>query len=188
MWYFIPVFILIAVAVFFVSPVGKGLTGEWVIRLFIGRSKPKKGKFVISDLTFSDGTHEVHVDHIVVNKQGIHVIETENMAGIIYGKESDTEWEQTLEHGKIKKKFYSPIKQNSGHIYSLKKVLNTDVPFFSYIVFTGRGSLAVKTVHVSVEYPLAFSQALKSKKTQEVLDIKQVEDMYHAILELKKSH
>ncbi|MCF7931509.1 MAG: NERD domain-containing protein [Acholeplasmataceae bacterium] len=186
MWFFIPVFILIAVAVFFVSPVGKGLTGEWVIRLFIGGSKPKKGKFVISDLTFVDGTHEVHVDHIVVNKQGIHVIETENMAGIIYGKESDTEWEQTLEHGKIKKKFYSPIKQNSGHIYSLKKVLNTDVPFFSYIVFTGRGSLAVKTVHVPVEYPLAFSQALKSKKAQEVLDLKQAEDLYHSILELKK--
>lgn len=186
MWFFIPVFIVIAIAVFFVSPIGKGLTGKSVIRLFIGNNKPKKGKFVINDLTFSDGAHEVHVDHIVINKQGIHVIETENLAGIIYGKESDTEWEQTLEHGKVKKKIYSPIKQNSGHIYSLKKVLNTDVPFFSYIVFTGRGSLAVKTTHVPVEYPLAFSQALKNKKAQEVLDVKQAEEIYHAILGLKK--
>ncbi len=186
MWFFIPVFIIIAIAIFFVSPVGKGLTGESVIRLFIGKSKPKKGKFVISDLTFKDGTQEVHVDHIVINKQGIHVIETQNLAGIIYGKESETEWEQSLEHGKLIKKFYSPIKQNSGHIYSLKKVLNTDVPFFSYIVFTKRGSLAVKTVHVPVDYPLAFSQTLKNKKAQEVLDIKQADEMYHSILALKK--
>ncbi|MBU1093215.1 MAG: NERD domain-containing protein [Firmicutes bacterium] len=186
MWFFVPVFIVIAVAIFFVSPVGKGLTGEFVIRTLIGGNSSKKGKFVISDLEFNDGIQEVHVDHIVINKQGIHVIETQNLAGIIYGKESDTEWEQTLEHGKLKKKFYSPIKQNSGHIYSLKKVLNTDVPFFSYIVFTGRGSLAVKTVHVPVEYPLAFSQVLKNKKAQEVLDAKQAEDMYHLILALKK--
>jgi len=67
-------------------------------------------------------------------------------------------------------------------------VLNTDVPFFSYIVFTGRGSLAVKTVHVPVDYPLAFSQVLKTKKAQEVLDHKQAEALYHSILALKKNN
>jgi len=186
MYYLIPVFIVIAIAIFLVSSPGKGLTGEYVIKFFVGRSKPKKTKFVISDLDFNDGTHDVHVDHIIINTQGVHVIETENMKGIIYGKESETEWEQSLEHGKLMKKFYSPIKQNSGHIYSLKKKLNTEVPFFSYIVFTKRGSLAVKTVHVPVEYPFAFSQTIKNKKAQDVLDRKQAEELYHSILALKK--
>jgi hypothetical protein len=186
MYYFIPVFIIIAIAIFLVSSPGKGLTGEAVIKLFVGRSKPSKNKFVISDLTFTEGKHDVHVDHIIINSQGVHVIETENMKGIIYGKESETEWEQSLEHGKLIKKFYSPIKQNSGHIYSLKKKLNTEVPFFSYIVFTKRGSLAVKTVHVPVEYPFAFSQTIKNKKAQDVLDRKQAEELYHSILALKK--
>jgi hypothetical protein len=186
MYYFIPVFIIIAIAIFFVSSPGKGLTGDFVIKFFVGKNNSKKSKFVISHLDFNDGTHDVHVDHIIINPQGIHVIETENMAGIIYGKESETEWEQSLEHGKIVKKFYSPIKQNSGHIYSLKKKLNIDVPFFSYIVFTKRGSLAVKTVHVPVEYPFAFSQTIKNKKAHDVLDHKQAEELYHSILKLKK--
>ncbi|PKK96431.1 MAG: hypothetical protein CVV58_06380 [Tenericutes bacterium HGW-Tenericutes-3] len=186
MYYFIPVFLIIALAIFLVSSPGKGLTGEHVIKFFVGKSKPKKNKFVISHLDFNDGTHDVHVDHIIINSQGIHVIETENMKGIIYGKESETEWEQSLEHGKRIVKFYSPIKQNNGHIYSLKKMLNTTVPFFSYIVFTKRGSLAVKTVHVPVEYPFAFSQTIKNKKTADVLDRKQAEELYHAILDLKK--
>ncbi|MBU1141171.1 MAG: NERD domain-containing protein [Firmicutes bacterium] len=83
MYYFIPVFIVIAIAIFLVSSTGKGLTGEFAIRLLIGKNKPKKSKYVISDLEFNDGTHDVHVDHIVINTQGVHVIETQNLAGII---------------------------------------------------------------------------------------------------------
>ena len=69
MYYLIPVFIVIAIAIFLVSSPGKGLTGEYVIKFFVGRSKPKKTKFVISDLDFNDGTHDVHVDHIIIGGQ-----------------------------------------------------------------------------------------------------------------------
>lgn len=84
---------------------------------------------VINDITIIvDGvTHQI--DHIVVSKFGIFVIETKQYNGYIKGNEYDKKWTQN-------NKVYinNPIHQNYGHIKSLEKILDLSENKFIPIV------------------------------------------------------
>ena len=45
------------------------------------------------------------IDHIVINKYGVFVIETKNYSGTIYGRVAYQKWTQVLAGGGIKHKF-----------------------------------------------------------------------------------
>lgn len=185
--YVIGILIMLIIVIFFKTPVGKGLIGEWIIRLIMGKNRPKKDTFVIHDLMFYDGVKSVQIDHVLVNPSGIHVIETKNYGGMIYGKEHDKEWTQVLSFGKVKHSFYNPIKQNQGHIQSLKQVLPMKVPLYSYIVFTGRSTLRVKTEHVPVIYPLTLMKKIRQhRKDSFNMKSLEVRKLYDGLKDLKK--
>jgi hypothetical protein len=118
----------------------KGVVGELGVA-----SKLMKFKYVINNLTFHDGVKSVQIDHVVVTKAGIHVIETKNYAGSIYGSMAGDKWTQVL--GGQKNIFLSPIKQNQGHIRSLQKVLqnNNYRLFHSHVVFTDKAKISKGT-------------------------------------------
>ena len=79
------------------------------------------------------------IDAAVVTKAGIIVFEVKDYSGWIFGRGDQTNWTQILAYGREKYRFYNPVKQNEGHIYTLKKRLApyADVPFYSVIVFYG---------------------------------------------------
>ena len=52
------------------------------------------------------------IDHIVINSEGVFVIETKNYAGRIYGNDNQLEWTQVLVYGKVKNK----LKYNSMYL------------------------------------------------------------------------
>ena len=58
------------------------------------------------------------VDHVVVSKYGVFVIETKNYSGWIFGSEKQKNWTQTIY--KKKTRFYNPILQNNTHIKALQ--------------------------------------------------------------------
>lgn len=75
-------------------------------------------------------THQI--DHIVVSKYGIFVIETKQYNGFITGEKYDVKW---IRHVGKKKYYYTnPIRQNYGHILSLSELLNLDKDKFINIV------------------------------------------------------
>lgn len=79
------------------------------------------------------------IDLVMATTEGIIVFEVKDYAGWIYGDGHRTTWTKTLNYGKIKNRFYNPIKQNAGHI---KAIRNLDIqfkylPFYSVIVFYG---------------------------------------------------
>ena len=84
---------------------------------------------VINDITIivDDITHQI--DHIVVSKYGIFVIETKQYNGYIKGNEYDKKWTQN-------NKVYinNPIHQNYGHIKSIEKILGLSENKFIPIV------------------------------------------------------
>ncbi|MBN2299618.1 MAG: NERD domain-containing protein [Acholeplasmataceae bacterium] len=186
-FFFIVVPAIIGVAVFFLSPYGRGVTGKLTVRVLIGSSKPKKSKYVIRNIIFTEGDMHVKIDYVVINTNGVHVIEVLNMPGVIFGRENDIEWTQTVDHGLTKQKFYSPVKRNSGQILALKEKINTNAIFHSYIIFTNRASIAIKTQHVTVEYPMGFKQALDEKSIEHPMLPGQIEAVYQKILEVKKN-
>lgn len=84
----------------------------------------------------------VQIDHLVVSRRGIFVIETKNYGGVVKQLTHDI-WKQIWY--KYEYTFYSPVKQNESHIKSLMYVLFTKNRhwFKSIIVFPNGTSLNI---------------------------------------------
>lgn len=103
---------------------------------------------VINNLTFyANENKSCQIDHILVCSRGIFVVETKNYSGRIYGNDSQTEWKQTLNYGKVKNHFYSPVKQNNTHIYELEKRI-PHKKYFNCVVFTKNNTAYIKSEYV----------------------------------------
>lgn len=80
---------------------------------------------IINDVMIrtSDGrTHQI--DHLVISKYGIFVIETKQYNGYLIGNDYDKKWQFKT----YRKTYYinNPVHQNYGHIQALKEVLNIE--------------------------------------------------------------
>jgi hypothetical protein len=136
------VFFLLSISfVFFViwlrdSIKGKGIAGELVVAYFLNKLDKTEYK-VINNLKWNTSRGTVQIDHVVVSKYGIFVIETKNWTGTVYGKFWDAKWVQYLKN----KRYYrdNPKYQNDWHIKKLKEVLSkfSNVEYFSLLVFSG---------------------------------------------------
>lgn len=107
-----------------------------------------------------DGTTS-QVDHVVVSKYGIFVVETKNYAGWIFGNETNPKWTQVIY--KTKSKFLNPIIQNKGHIKALNSYLNVDAKAYqSIIVFTLRSTLKKVETVTPVIYSIHLVKKIRS--------------------------
>ncbi len=84
------------------------------------------------------------VDHVVVSRYGIFVIETKDYSGRIFGGENQRIWTQSFRGGRWsgpqKFHFQNPIRQNWWHIYTMADCL--ELPrryFYNVVVFCGEG-------------------------------------------------
>jgi len=100
---------------------------------------------VLNDIVIGGGGKTTQIDHVVICKRGVFVIETKNYDGWIYGRECDEEWTQVF--FKRKHRFYNPLLQNAGHIRALRHLLSPmgDIPIHSVVAFTGESTLKVST-------------------------------------------
>ena len=113
----------------------KGRIGESRVRIVLGETKAGS-QYVINNLTLKVGeNHTSQIDHVLINRNGVFVIETKNYAGTIYGQENQREWTQVLGYGNVKNKLYNPIKQNKTHIYHISNILTEKLPLISVVVF-----------------------------------------------------
>lgn len=124
----------------FLKLLSKGSAGEFAVKLMFLFLNKEYHKF--SDITIKDGEKTVQIDHIVVSKYGIFVIETKNYTGAIYGSDNSNKF---IKYSHKKKyEFYSPIKQNKGHIYALSNVLG-QYKYVSIVAFSGYAKLKVES-------------------------------------------
>lgn len=78
----------------------------------------------------------VQIDHIIISKYGVFVIETKNYSGWIYGGETKEYWKENL-YGK-KYRFYNPLKQNYFHKKALENILRINgKDIIPVVVFVG---------------------------------------------------
>lgn len=86
-------------------------------------------------LRMEDGTTQV--DHILVSRFGVFVIETKDYSGWVFANESAAHW--TSVHYRLKYKFQNPIRQNFRHVLAVQNLLEF-VPrdaIKSVVVFSG---------------------------------------------------
>ena len=94
----------------------------------------KRHKKIINDIVLKIGVDRTaQIDHILINRAGIFVIETKNYKGRIYGSSDRLYWCQYL--GNRKYNFYNPMKQNRAHVKRLQEVLGDQYPYYSIVVF-----------------------------------------------------
>ena len=136
LWWLIP---LVIVVLFFKSATGKGIVGEGMLNSFLGVSLNKEEYQLLKDVTLPTEDGTTQIDHIIVSRYGIFVIETKNYKGWIYGSEHQKRWTQSI-YGK-KNTFQNPLHQNYKHSKTLQKLLNLDDDkVFSVIVFVGEST------------------------------------------------
>ena len=170
-------FILIALCIILkiYYPKFRGFMGEFWVKLEL-RKLPKDKYVVLNDIMIKDekGTHQI--DHLVISKFGIFVIEMKNYYGLIKGKEFDNKWCQYL--GKNKSYFINPIHQNFGHIKSLSNLLKLDDKYFiSIICFSNQAKVDVKSSSIVTQVDYLKDEILKYEELLVDNDIKELSNI-----------
>ena len=113
--------------------------GENIVARSLARGLSFEKYYILNNITIpSQYNGSSQIDHIVVSRFGIFVIETKDYKGWIFGSSDQEKWTQSLPGGNNKFQFHNPLRQNWAHIQSLKGIFPT-VPedkFISIIVFT----------------------------------------------------
>ena len=120
-------------------PKVKGHMGESKVAKVLKRFN-RKGAHSKNDILIKHDKGTSQIDHLLITKQGIVVIETKNYSGTIYGSEHGKLWTQQIPGSYAEpRRFYNPIRQNEGHIRALTEILKgeNNIPFHSLVVFTG---------------------------------------------------
>lgn len=115
---------------------GKGIVGEFFVNLFIKLFLDKKKYHLIKSVTLPTDDGTTQLDHIIVSRYGIFVLETKNYKGWIFGGEHQKQWTQQVY--KVKNKFQNPLYQNYKHTRVLEEHLGLpDKSIKSVIAFVG---------------------------------------------------
>jgi len=189
---FIIVFVLLIVLIFFlksskregeISPKRKGEIGEMIVGLNLGGNITNE-KYVINDLLLLYEGKSHQIDHLIIRKTGIFVIETKNYSGLIYGDDKCKEWTQVLNYGKMKNKFYSPILQNKSHIYALSKIIGRKDCFISIIVFPKADIMTYFNEKVG---SISDMKRWLKQDRDEILTSSEVEEIYQKLIDYKNN-
>lgn len=119
--------IIIVLALFFIKKLRrtkryKGWIGEQKVRALLWLWLPKNQYHRFYDVTLPAGEGTTQIDHIIVSKYGVFVIECKNIRGWIFGQERDDKW--TLQLHKKTIPIANPMRQNYGHVQALRSLLN----------------------------------------------------------------
>jgi Nuclease-related domain len=122
-------------------------------------------------LKLKDGTTQI--DHILVSRFGMFVIETKDYKGWIFANAKHATWTQVLYRWKFK--FQNPIFQNMRHVRAVQELLDFLPPeaIKSVDVFTGRAEF--KTDMPSGVYTLPGLIDHLRAATEEVMSLNRVQ-------------
>lgn len=91
---------------------------------------------IFSSVHIKGKDRATQIDHIIVSKYGLFVIETKERTGWIFGNATDSQWTQVIFGKKVR--FQNPLRQNYLHTKSLAEFLGVEHnKIHSLIVFWG---------------------------------------------------
>lgn len=103
------------------SPTVIGAEGERRVNSTLRRNLDEQDYVLLEDLTLPTSHGTTQVDHIVLSRFGVFVVETKNMSGWIFGGESQARWTQVMR--RHKSQFQNPLRQNYHHVNVVQDLL-----------------------------------------------------------------
>ena len=135
-WYLLPLFILLPILR---TPWFKGKAGEAMVNLAAKLFLDKTRYHLIKNVTLPTEDGTTQIDHIIVSRYGVFVVETKNMKGWIFGNAKQRYWMQKI--FKHSQKFQNPLHQNYKHVKTLQRLLGlSDEQVHSLVVFVGNST------------------------------------------------
>ena len=175
----VTVFIAIIVALIIGFVLGRYKSYAFQNRGEARLSRALKMRFVAPDyhllnhvtLRLEDGTTQI--DHVLVSRFGIFVIETKDYKGWIFAGPGDRHWTQVLYRAKFR--FQNPLRQNHRHVRAIQELLDflpadTVRPV---VVFTGDAEF--KTSIPDGVFTVAGLIAFVEGTTAEVMSVNRVQ-------------
>lgn len=134
--------------------------------------------FDVNNVTIPTSNGTTQIDHVIISRYGIFVVETKNMDGWIFGDEKNPQWTQSI-FGK-KYKFQNPLHQNYRHTKALSEFLSVDhSKLHSLVMFWGKCEL--KTALPSNVMVSGYASYIKSFTSEVFSD----QDVHEIALALK---
>ena len=118
-----------------------GNEGEFIVSEKLNFLKQKYECELINNFNFIDQYgKEVEIDHILITKAMVYVIETKNWSGVIRGNEKEEIW--CKYHNNNFTDLRNPIMQNERHIRKLKNMLGNHPPKIQSIIIILEGDFS----------------------------------------------
>jgi restriction system protein len=132
-WWMIAITLLVR---YLRSPSGKGRIGEILVTLSAKLVLDGGIYHLLSNVTFQLESGTTQIDHILVSKFGVFVIETKNYSGQIRGDQHQTMWSQKFK--RTSHLFQNPLLQNYKHTRAVEHILAiAPGEIFPLVVFVG---------------------------------------------------
>jgi len=122
-------------------------------------------------LPLKDGTTQI--DHVLVSRFGIFVIETKDYKGWIFANPDDRYWTQVLYQAKFR--FQNPIRQNYKHVRAIQELLEFLPPDVVHPVVVFTGDAEFKTIIPDGVFTLSGFLAYIEGHVEEVMSINRVQ-------------
>lgn len=128
--------ILAGLILIFVFRDGKGARGERRVNNKLHKFLNPKIYTVLDNLIIPSVGGSTQIDHVVVSKYGVFVVETKNYGDWIFGQERQMRWTQVVY--KQKHSFQNPLFQNFKHLKAIQNLTGLEVnQLFNLVVFVG---------------------------------------------------
>ena len=92
-WWLLPVLIIVG---FLKTPFVKGILGEFIVNLSTRLFLDKEIYHLIKNVTLPTEDGSTQIDHVIVSRYGVFVVETKNMKGWIFGSPNQKTWTQKI--------------------------------------------------------------------------------------------
>lgn len=169
-----------------------GEFGERRVSSFL-EDLPCEDYWVFNDLLICDRNYTTQIDHIIISRFGVFVIETKNVHGKVYGSGNAEFWTQylpdwgySIDGSTQKHQMRNPIWQNAGHIKSLRRlVFDNDIPVYGIVVFPYETEL-----NVNADQPVMKMMNVVpfiKNRQDEVLSSKQMDYYRKRLLEVSNT-
>lgn len=142
--------------------------GERKVASLIQEQLDPQIEILINNITLpsKDGS-TTQIDHLLISRYGIFVIETKDYSGWIFGDPLSARWTQVLYRRKTR--FQNPIRQNYAHIKAISALFDflPAQDIHSLVVFSGDAKFKTP-IPAGVIYADEISQYLSSRQEMSI--------------------